>query len=104
MLRLLFRHMSLTVFLRLLYSGNVKLPLGTMSILKLVLIVFEAVLLADCARGESPSSLSPTSTGLVLDGDAGLMEPELAPWLLASARKVSVGSWCFLAEKLEVEN
>lgn len=33
--------------------GNMKLSLDSMSVLKIVLFIFEAFLLTDCARGES---------------------------------------------------
>lgn len=37
---------------RISYLGNMKLSLDTMGVLRIVLFIFEAVLLIDCARGE----------------------------------------------------
>lgn len=70
--------------------------MDSVGILKIVLLVFLAVLLTDCARGQSRFiNLSFIANAAFLfnpDADARSFRLKLTGWFLVSIKKVSVGS------------
>lgn len=72
---------------------NVKMD--SVGILKIVLLVFQAVLLTDCARGQSRFinlSFSSNTAFFNPDADTRSFKLKLTGWFLVSIKKVSVGS------------
>lgn len=69
--------------------------MDSVGILKIVLLVCQAVLLTDCARGQNRFinlSFSSNTAFFNPDADARSFKLKLTGWFLVSIKKVSVGS------------